>query len=174
MENNFLKVGKIVNTHGIKGEVKVVRITDFEQRFEPGSTLWIQPNEQGDLLKVVVDAHRTHKQFDLLHFEEMNNINDVEKYKGSLLVIKKDQLDDDLEENEFYYHEIINCMVFTMEKEPIGQVKEILSPGANDVWVVKSNKGKDILIPYIASVVKHVDIDKKEIIIEPMEGLIEL
>ncbi len=104
----------------------------------------------------------------------MNNINDVEKYKGSLLVIKKDQLDDDLEENEFYYHEIINCMVFTMEKEPIGQVKEILSPGANDVWVVKSNKGKDILIPYIASVVKHVDIDKKEIIIEPMEGLIEL
>ncbi|KAB8138715.1 ribosome maturation factor RimM [Gracilibacillus oryzae] len=172
MENQYLKVGKIVNTHGIKGEIKVVRITDFENRFEIGTTLYIKQNGTNKLMEVEVDGHRQHKQFDLLHLKGFNNINDVEKYKGSLLVIAKDQLEE-LEENEFYYFEIIGCDVYTMEEEYVGSVKEILSPAANDVWVIKPENGKDILIPYIESIVKEVNISEKKIIIEPMEGLLE-
>ncbi|MGP4040321.1 ribosome maturation factor RimM [Gracilibacillus sp. D59] len=168
---NYLKVGKIVNTHGIKGEVKVVRITDFEERFEIGTTLWIKEKEEEKLKPVTIDGHRVHKNFDLLHFEGFNNINDVEHFKESLLVINTDQLTE-LEANEFYYHEIIGCEVETTEGELIGKVKEILSPGANDVWVVKQ-KGKEYLIPYIEDVVKKVDIENQKIKIEPMEGLLD-
>ncbi|SFM32669.1 16S rRNA processing protein RimM [Gracilibacillus orientalis] len=168
---NHLNVGKIVNTHGINGEVKVVRITDFEERFEIGTTLWIKEKETQELQPVTVDGHRVHKNFDLLHFEEFNNINDVEHFKESLLVINTDQLTE-LEADEFYYHDIIGCEVETTDSELIGTVKEILAPGANDVWVVTQN-GKEYLIPYIEDVVKEIDIENQKIKIEPMEGLLD-
>lgn len=168
---DYLKVGKIVNTHGIKGEVKVIRITDFEERFEIGSTLWIKEKNNPELRQVIIDGHRVHKNFDLLHFEEFNNINDVEHLKESLLVIKMSEISE-LAENEYYYHEIIGCEVKTTDGESIGKVTEILSPGANDVWVVKHN-GKELLIPYIEEVVKEVDTKQQLIKIEPMEGLLD-
>ncbi|UOQ85553.1 ribosome maturation factor RimM [Gracilibacillus salinarum] len=166
-----LKVGKIVNTHGIRGEVRVIRITDFEERFEAGTTLYIKSKASDTLTPVTIDGHRVHKNFDLLHFQGYENINDVEKFKDSTLLIRTEQLTE-LEENEFYYHEIIGCEVETVSGEVLGKVSEILSPGANDVWVVKQ-KGKEYLIPYIEDIVKEVDIDKQRIIIEPMEGLLD-
>ncbi|MBM7677913.1 ribosome maturation factor RimM [Gracilibacillus alcaliphilus] len=166
----YLKVGKIVNTHGIKGEVRVIRITDFEERFEIGNVLWIKKKDEEQLQQVTIDGHRLHKNFDLLHFEGWNNINDVEPFKDSLLVINKEQLAD-LAENEFYYHEIVGCEVKTTDGLWIGKVTEILSPGANDIWVVKG-EGKQHLIPYIEDVVKQVDVENGEITIEPMEGLL--
>ncbi|MGN8645021.1 ribosome maturation factor RimM [Gracilibacillus sp. HCP3S3_G5_1] len=168
---DYLKVGKIVNTHGIKGEVKVIRITDFEERFEIGSTLWIKEKNNPELRQVIIDGHRVHKNFDLLHFEGYNNINDVEHLKESLLVIRMSEISE-LAENEYYYHEIIGCEVKTTAGESIGKVTEILSPGANDVWVVKHN-GKELLIPYIEEVVKEVDTKQQLIKIEPMEGLLD-
>ncbi|WP_058307837.1 ribosome maturation factor RimM [Gracilibacillus massiliensis] len=166
----LLKVGKIVNTHGIKGEIKVLRITDFEDRFELGSKLVIRDND--NLVEVTIDGHRIHKNFDLLHLKGYENINEVEQYKGAFLFITKEEATE-LDDNEFYYHEIIGCSVETMGGDIIGNVTEILSPGANDVWVVKNNKGKEYLIPYIEQVVKEVDINEQLIKIEPMEGLFE-
>lgn len=78
-----------------------------------------------------------------------------------------------LDEGEFYFHEIIGCIIFTDEGEEVGTIREILTPGANDVWVVKGPKGKDILIPYIEQIVKDVDITAKKIIITPIEGLLD-
>jgi len=169
---DFLNVGKIINTHGIKGEVKVHRITDFEERFEIGTTLWIKQTHANPLVKVVIDGHRIHKNFDLLHFENMDNINDVEQFKDCFLVIEKDNLIP-LETNEYYYHEIIGCTVMTTDHSNVGDVTEILSPGANDVWVVKDNKNKEVLIPYIEQVVKEIRVEEKKIVIEPMEGLLD-
>lgn len=163
MKEKMFNVGKIVNTHGIRGEVKVVRISDFEERFNPGETVFIV-KETGEKVKLVIDQHRFHKGFDLLHFKGYDNINDVESFKGTYLKIDESQLTE-LEENEFYYHEIIGCEVVTTKGEQVGVVKEILSPGANDVWVVKRNQGKDILIPYIEDVVKHVDINEKKLLL---------
>lgn len=167
----MFNIGKIVNTHGIRGEVKVVRITDFEERFRVGETAYIS-KEKNELVPVIIDGHRIHKGFDLVHFENFDNINDVEKLKGSFLQIKEAQLTE-LEEHEFYYYEIIDCDVLTVKGEMVGTIKEILSPGANDVWVIKPLKGKDILIPYIEEVVKEVDIENKRVVIDPMEGLLD-
>ncbi|MGM8211777.1 ribosome maturation factor RimM [Virgibacillus sp. W0430] len=167
----MFNIGKIVNTHGIKGEVKVKRITDFEERFSIGETVYVR-DEKGNDMPLIIDGHRVHKQFDLLRFKEMDTINDVEKFKGSYLKVKEEQLKS-LAENEYYYHEIIGCEVKTTTGEKLGIIESILSPGANDVWVVKQANGKEALIPYIADVVKQVNVDDKVVIIELMEGLLD-
>lgn len=172
--SEWLNVGKIVNTHGIRGEVRVITRSDFaEERYEVGSQLFLFHPQKDEPISLTVRTHRKHKQFDLVSFEGYPNINDVETFRDGILKVKKDQLEE-LPEGEFYYYEIIGCDVFDHEGSKIGQVKEILSPGANDVWVVQSDeKKKEYLIPYIESVVKDVDIDNKKVVIEPMEGLIE-
>jgi len=173
MMTEWLNVGKIVNTHGIRGEVRVISSTDFsEERYAIGNELTVV-DEQKRKIPVKIKSWRRHKQFDLLTFEGFDNFSDAEKFKGSVLKIDSSKLDDELLEGEFYYHEIIGCSVQTEDGEKIGKVKEILSPGANDVWVIEPiNKGKDILIPYIDSVVKDINIPKEVIVITPMEGLL--
>ena len=169
----WFNVGKIVNTHGIRGEVRVISRTDFaEERYKIGNCLYIFVNEEAEPIPVTVKSHRVHKSFDLLTFEGYENINLVEKFKGALIKIPENQLGE-LEEGEYYFHQIIGCNVITNEGETIGVVKEILTPGANHVWVVKGKNGKEILIPYIEDVVKNVNIEEKLITIQPMEGLLD-
>ncbi|WP_405102235.1 ribosome maturation factor RimM [Oceanobacillus sp. FSL H7-0719] len=170
MTDKMFNIGKIVNTHGIRGEVKVKRISDFEERFTSGEKVYLET--ETELIPLTIAAHRVHKGFDLIQFEEFNNINDVEKYKGMMLQIKETQLTE-LTEHEFYYYEIIGCEVFTLDGEIVGKVKEILAPGANDVWVVQRKGKKDALIPYIGQVVKEIDVQNKKVRIEPMEGLLD-
>ncbi|MGN7939905.1 ribosome maturation factor RimM [Virgibacillus sp. 6R] len=173
MSEKWFNVGKIVNTHGIRGEVRVISKTDFaDERYQPGNTLYIFKEGSQEPIKVVVESHRVHKNFDLLTFEGMHSIQDVEQFKGSLLKVDENQLSE-LDEGEYYFHEIIGCNVFTDNGEEIGTIREILATGANDVWVVKRKVGKDLLIPYIDEIVKEIDIDEKKIIITPMEGLLD-
>jgi 16S rRNA processing protein RimM len=171
MEKLF-NVGKIVNTQGIKGELRIISSTDFkEERFQPGNKLLIVNGNTNEILEVTVKSHREHKNFDIVQFEEFNNINQVEKFKGCTVKVHESQLSE-LDEDEFYFHEIIGCKVITIQGEELGIIKEILTPGANDVWVVKGDKGKEILIPYIEDVVKEIDINNKIIKIDVLEGLI--
>src|SRR5699024_2283664 len=100
-------VGKIVNTHGVRGELKVIRITDFEERFTVGETLYVA-KENVPPFPLTIDGHRINKGFDLVHFMDYDDINDVENFKGAYLQITGDQLTE-LDENEIYYHEIIGC-----------------------------------------------------------------
>lgn len=168
----WFKVGKIVNTHGVKGEVRIVSTTDFaDERYEKGNKLYIFKEKQSEPVEVTVASHRRHKNFDLLTFEGYENVNDVEQYKNCEVKIPEEQLTD-LEDGEFYFHEIIGCTVKTEDGVEVGTVKEILTPGANDVWVVKKG-GKEVLIPYIDDVVQSIDIDEKEIVITVMEGLLD-
>jgi 16S rRNA processing protein RimM len=168
----WFNVGKIVNTHGIKGEVRVISKTDFpEERYKPGNQLFLFLPDTKEPIELTVQSHRTHKNFDLLTFKGYENINEVEKFKNGILKVPESQLGP-LDEGEFYFHEIIGCLVFTVDGKEVGKVNEILTPGANDVWVVKSLSGKEILIPYIEEVVKKVDVKEKIILIEPMEGLL--
>jgi 16S rRNA processing protein RimM len=170
---NWFNVGKVVNTHGIKGEIRVISSTDFaEERYKIGNTLFLFMDEKKDPIELKVASHRSHKNFDLLTFEGCLDINVVEKFKGGILKIPESQLNPLEDENEFYFHEIIGCEVYTISGEEIGRIKEILTPGANDVWVIKGKGGKEILIPFIEQVVKHIDVKNKKILIEPMEGLL--
>jgi 16S rRNA processing protein RimM len=173
MAEKWFNVGKIVNTHGIRGEVRVISNTDFaEERYEHGNTLYIFKEGSNVPIKVVVDSHRVHKNFDLLTFEGMHSIEEVEQFKGSLLKIDEDQLSE-LNEGEYYFHEIIGCHMYTDQGEEIGTIREILATGANDVWIVKRKVGKDLLVPYIEDIVKEIDIEEKKVIITPMEGLLD-
>ena len=167
---DFLKVGKIVNTHALKGELKLVSSSDFiDERLTKGSTLYIDFN--GELVEVTVATHRVHKGTNLVTFEGLNSINEVEKYKGHDLLVSTEDISE-LDENEFYYFEIIGCTVKTTEGEVIGEISEVIQTGANDVWTIKRNGQKDALIPYIEQIVKSVNIDEKEVVIEVMEGLL--
>ncbi|HWL23684.1 MAG TPA: ribosome maturation factor RimM [Ureibacillus sp.] len=170
----WFNVGRIVNTHGIKGEVRVISTTDFEEvRFAPGSRLAIFKKDDKKPTWVTIETARKHKNFILLTFEGLHNINLVEHFKESLLKVTKDQLEEDeLQENEYYYYEIIGCEVFSEEGEQLGVITEILETGANDVWELKAPNGKKHYIPYIEDVVKEIDVDEKKIIIHVMEGLL--
>ena len=168
----WFNVGKIVNTQGIKGEVRVISTTDFpEERYKKGNVLFLFLPKNETPVQLTIKSHRKHKNFDLLLFEGYENINEVEKFRDGIIKVPESQLGE-LEEGEFYFHEIVGCLVFTKDGEEVGKVMEILTPGANDVWVVKGKQGKEILIPYIDDVVKKVDLKEKIILIDPMEGLL--
>lgn len=164
----LVNVGKIVNMHGIKGEVRVLSESDFtKERFQPGRHLQVKlPKENKD---VVIKSYRMHKNFHLLQFENLENINLVEHFKGADLYQDVDEAEIELAENEYYYQDIIGCTVYN-EGEAVGKVIDIFETGANDVWVIKGDK--EYLIPYIEDVVKHIDIDAGRIDIEAMEGLL--
>lgn len=161
-----------MNTHGIRGEVRIISKTDFaEERYKSGNRLFLFMPQSKSPLELTVKSHRTHKNFDLVIFDGYDNINQVENMKGGILKVPESQLGV-LDEDEFYYHEIIGCIVTTVDGEEIGKISEILSPGANDVWVIKGEGGKEILIPYIEAVVKEVNVKEKMVIIDPIEGLL--
>lgn len=166
---DFYNVGKIVNTHGIRGDVRVIPTTDFvAERFAKGQDLYLQ--QAGEPLKLIVESARQHKGFILVKFVGYDNINDVQAFRDhELMVSGKDQ--QPLEDGQYYYHQIIGLSVKTVDGEELGIIKEILSPGANDVWVVQRDGKKDLLLPVIDDVVKDVDLDAGEVTVELMEGL---
>ena len=167
---DYLKVGKIVNTHALQGEVRIISNSDFkDERFKKGSELFIDFN--GELVPVIVKSHRVNKNFDLLKFVDLYHINDVEKYKGCEILVDTKHLST-LDEEEFYFHEIIGCVVKTTDGDPLGEIVDIIQTGANDVWVIQRKGEKDLLIPYIEDVVKGVDIENKSVLINLIEGLI--
>ena len=168
----WFNVGKIVNTHGIKGEVRVVSRTHFpEERYAVGNKIALFMPDSKTPIYLKIESHRQHKNFDLLTFENHFNISEVEKYRDGIIMISEKELGE-LDENEFYYHEIIGCTVVTLEGIELGEITEILETGANDVWTITPKSGKQQLIPYIEDIVKEIDIENKQIIIDPMEGLL--
>ena len=168
----WYNVGKIVNTHGIRGEVRVISSTDFpEERYAVGNKLSLFQEEKKTPLVLTVATHRQHKNFDLLTFEGYLTIEMVAAFRGGILKVSENQLTN-LEGNEFYFHEIMGCTVFDIDGQEIGVVTDILQTGANDVWTVTPTKGKAHYIPYIEDVVKEVDVDKKKIVIDVLDGLL--
>lgn len=166
----FFNVGKIVNTQGLQGEVRVLSVTDFaEERFKKGAKLALFDGDNRFVCDLEIASHRKHKNFDIVKFKGLYHINEVEKYKGFSLKVADDQLSD-LAEGEFYYHEIIGLEVYEND-QLIGTIKEILQPGANDVWVVARKGKKDLLLPYIPPVVLNVDVAAGRVEVELMEGL---
>ena len=167
---DYLKVGKIVNTHALHGEVRVISNSDFkEERFKVGSELFIDYNDS--YIPVKIKSHRINKNFDLLKFVDMYHINDVEKYKGCEILVDAANLSV-LGDEEYYFYEIIGCEVKTIDGVILGEIVDILQTGANDVWIIKREGEKDILIPYTYDVVKAVDIENKTVTVELLEGLI--
>lgn len=171
MAEKLFRVGKIVNTHGIKGEVRVISITDFpEERFKPGASLFIKTNKGKQ--EFIVESSRNHKTFVLLKFKGLDNINDVEQFKNYEL-FTTEEITPELSDGEFLYRQIVGLTVVDSKLGEIGKITEIMELGPNDVWVVKGPKYDEVLIPYIEDVVKKVDLDKQIVQVEIPDGLID-
>ena len=167
---NYFNVGKIVNTQGLQGEMRVLSVTDFaEERFKKGNTLALFDKKDRFVMDVEIASHRKVKNFDIIKFKGMYHINDIEKFRDFSLKVAEEDLSD-LEDGEFYYHEIIGLEVYE-DDVLLGRIKEILQPGANDVWVVKRKGKRDLLLPYIPPVVLGIDIEKGRVDVEIPEGL---
>ena len=168
----YFDVGQIVNTQGLKGEVRVISVTDFaDERYKKGEIVFLFQDGK-DQKELIIKSHRKHKNFDILTFEGMNRIEEVEPFKGGTLKISEKQ-QHELSEEEYYYHEIIGLTVFSDQEEEFGKIKEILPLGANDVWVVDRKGKKDLLIPYIKDVVQNVNLDAGTVHVTLLEGMLD-
>lgn len=167
---NYFNVGKIVNTQGLQGEMRVLSVTDFaEERFKKGNTLSLFDKKDQFVMDVEISSYRKVKNFDIIKFKGMYHINDIEKFRDFTLKVREEDLTD-LGDGEFYYHEIIGLEVYENDIL-LGTIKEILQPGANDVWVVKRKGKRDLLLPYIPPVVLGIDIEQGRVDVEIPEGL---
>lgn len=165
----FTIIGKITNTHGIKGEVRVYPLTDNIERFSDLDKVYIGEAKRQASVKTV----KYHKGLAILGFEEFDNINQVLDFKDQYLYID----DEDrivLPEDRYFIFDLIGCEVFDMANKSIGHIVDVILNMGNDVYVIKNHKGdKEYLIPAVKEFIKTIDIDKKKIIINPIEGMIE-
>ena len=156
-------VGEIVNTHGIKGELRIV--SDFKYKdkvFFKGNKLYLGKRKQ----KVIINSYRKHKNYDMVKFDDINDINDAIIFKGDEVFVKREDLDID----GYVDEDLIGLKVFDEDKL-IGKVVSILK-NKQDILVVK-NRTKNYLIPFVPEFILNVDLDKKELKINVIEGLLD-
>lgn len=157
----YIYIGKIVNTHGIKGEVRILSDNYYKKEiFKINNHLYIGKNKE----LLIINTYRVHKNFDMITFNGINNINDVLKYKGENVYIKKEEIEID----GYFDEELIGLEVYT--DKLIGKIKEIRK-GYQDLFVIEGKK--EYLIPKIEPFIKNIDIENKKIYINNIEGLID-
>lgn len=164
----YLEVGQIVNTHGLKGYLKVVPYTDNMERFEELKNVIIVYKKEN--LEYEIEKVKYLKGMVLLKLKGIEHINEAEKYKNCFLKIKRENAKK-LEKNTYFIADLIGLNVYNDKKEKIGTLDEIFPTGSNDVYVVKTETGKQILLPAISSVIKKIDLEKGEIIVDVSGGV---
>ncbi|MHB9096157.1 MAG: ribosome maturation factor RimM [Eubacteriales bacterium] len=170
MKANLISVGEIINTHGIKGELKVRPLTDFPERFETSSVLLME--KDGQTKQLTVERARPQKNMLIIKFKEIPDMDSAEELKGGMLKITRDQLPE-LPEDTYYIFEIIGLEVRTEDGRILGRVRDITQTGSNDVYIV-AGQTKEYLIPGLKEVVKSLDKEKGVMVIKPLDGLLEI
>ena len=165
-----LQVGVITQTHGIRGEVKVFPTTDDVNRFQKLKEVILETGKER--LTLTVAGVKFFKQYVILKFREYDSINDVEKYKGARLLVPREKAVK-LQKDEYFVADLIGMQVVTEDGEPFGRLKNVLETGANDVYVVETTEGKEVLLPAIRECVLQVDMEKGVITVHIMDGLLD-
>lgn len=167
--DNLLRVGVISSTHGIKGEVKVFPTTDDPNRYLELKQVKLDTGRE--LLTLEIESVKFFKQMVILKFKGIDNINDIEKYRGKDLLIERDQAVE-LNEGEYFICDLIDSTVYSDEGDQLGILKDILTGAANDVYVVQMPDGKELLLPCIEDCILDIDAEKKEIKVHVLKGLL--
>lgn len=165
----YFEIGQIVNTSGLKGVIKVKPFTDDITKFNNLKTIYISIKKE--LKEFKIEQVRFNKNMVFLKLEGIDRVEEAESYRNLYLKIRRDK-NEKLEENSYYIVDIIGSKVYTDCEEELGEIVDVFSTKSNDVYVVKDNLGKQILLPAIKDVIKNVDIQNKKIIVHLLEGLI--
>ena len=166
---DFLRVGVISSTHGVRGEVKVFPTTDDVTRFRQLKKVYLDTGRE--MLPLEIQNVKFFKQFAILKFKGIDNINDIEKYRGKSLMI--DRVDAvDLDEDEYFIADMIGMKVCTEDGSEFGTLKDVMETGANDVYIIDSLEHGEVLIPAIRECILDVDMDEERMTIHLMEGLV--
>lgn len=165
----YLEIGQIVNTNGLKGYLKVKPFTDDITRFEELETVYIQKGKE--LIEFIIQDVKYSKNMVLLKLEGIDDIDEAQKYRNYYIKINRENAVE-LKENSYFIVDIIGSEVFTDEDRYLGKVVDVFPTGSNDVYTVKADDGKEILLPAIEEVIKNVDTKNKKIIVHLLEGLI--
>ncbi len=168
MEDLF-RVGVIANTHGIRGEVKVFPTTEDPNRFKKLKEVLLDTGKEK--LPLEISSVRFFKNLVIVKFKGIDNINDIEKYKGKDLYVTRENAIP-LKEDEYYLADILGADVYTEDGKEFGRLKDILETGANLVYVV-THEGKEVLLPVIPDCVKEISVEEKKVVIHLMKGLLE-
>ena len=160
----FITIGKIIAPWGIKGKLKVEVVTDFPQRFAPSSKIYI--NRQ----PMTINSTEWHKGKAIIKLNTIDSIEDAQRLRGQPVEIHHSQVYP-LPEGQYYHFQLIGLEVWTTQGELLGNVTEILTAESNDNYVVRGAKG-EVLIPAIEDVIKSIDLDKRCMVIEAIEGLL--
>ncbi|MBQ4560030.1 MAG: 16S rRNA processing protein RimM [Tyzzerella sp.] len=165
----LLQVGVISSTHGVRGEVKVFPTTDDVKRFKKLKKVILDTGR--DHMPLEIESVKFFKQFAILKFKGIDNINDIEKYKGKSLLVDRENAVK-LRKDEYFIADMIGLTVFTDEGEEFGKLKDVLETGANDVYIIDSLEHGEVLLPAIKQCILDVDIETSKMVIHLMEGLV--
>lgn len=170
---DLYQVGSITQTHGIRGEVKVFPLTDDISRFKNMKNLLLDAGKEG-YISLEVENARPQKNLVILKFKGIDNINDIEKYKGHGLYVTKDNRVD-LKEDEYFIADLIGCDVYldSDKDNRFGTISDVMETGANDVYEITLESGKTVLVPAIKECILDVDIEGRRMEIHLMEGLMD-
>ena len=164
----FLRVGVISSTHGLKGEVKVFPTTDDMKRFKKLKHCVLQHKKE--MIDLEVESCKFFKNLVILKFKGIDNINDVMMYKDCELFVTREHAVK-LKKDEYFICDMIGAKVVTDEGENFGVLDEVLLTGANDVYVVKREGKKEVLLPAIKECILEVDVENRKMTVHVMEGL---
>lgn len=166
----YFEIGQIVNTFGVKGQVKVKPFTDDVTQFETLGTILVVRNKETIEMKILDVKY--HKDMVLLKLDGIEDMTAAEKYKGAYIKIHRSKARK-LEEGEYFIADIIGSDVYTDENKYLGKVDDIYNTGSNDIYVVKDELGKQILLPAIKDVLLDIDIENQKVTVHLLKGLVD-
>ena len=168
--NDILQVGAVTSTHGLAGEVKVFPTTDDVKRFKKLNHVLLDTGKE--LLPLEIIQVKFFKQMVILKFKGYDKIEDVMGFKGKNLFVTRENAVK-LKKNEYFIADLIGMKVYTEDESYLGVLKDVLATGANDVYEVKMENGKDVLIPAIRQCILDVDVENGVMKVHLLEGLLE-
>ena len=174
----YIEIGQITSSHGVKGHVKVTPFTDYPERFKTMKDVLLQRLD-GSMETSVIEETKYHKNIIILKLKGIDSVESVQRVKGVKLVVKREDLVK-LPQDSYYIFDLVGCAVYE-EEELLGTVKDVISTGSNDVYVIErvynssiKSANRDLLIPALGWVILDVDIAHKKIEVKLPEGLREL
>ena len=169
MKQSYFEIGQIVNTFGIKGFVKINPFTDDLERFEELKSVFVVKNKE--LIEMQIEEVKFHKHLVLVKFKGIEDINMAEKYKGCYIKIKRENARK-LPEGTYFIADLIGIKVYDEDGNLLGKVDDIYNNKSTDIYVIKDDLGKQILLPSTKEVIKQIDVDEEKMVVHLIDGLV--